>query len=138
MNSRQLCRAAYEPDCSISHFWRIFVGLFYFACYWMTNLDTFTRIYNTNVSRTRICNILAMVSFLLIQVASCVFILESYIHTHTHTYLHICSICRRMFRCTTAHQCSSERTWIDKGPECSNRCSSGGHCLTLLVIVIYP
>ena len=49
----------------------------------------------------------------------------------------VCLICGRTFRCTTANQCSSEQTWIDNGPECSNRYSSGGHCLRLLVIVIY-
>ena len=61
-----------------------------------------------------------------------------FIYIYIYIYIYICSICRRTFRCTTAHQCSSERTWIDKGPECSNRYSSGGHCLTLSVILIYP
>ena len=37
-----------------------------------------------------------------------------------YIYIYICSICRCTFRCTTAHQCSSERAWIDTGTECSN------------------
>ena len=49
----------------------------------------------------------------------------------------VCSMCRRTFRCTTAHQCSSERAWIDTGTECSNHYSSGELCLTLFVIDLW-
>ena len=38
---------------------------------------------------------------------------------------------RHTFRCTTAHQCSSERTWIDIGTECSN------HTTRVVGIYIY-
>ena len=47
--------------------------------------------------------------------------------------MYICSICRCTFRCTTAHQCSSERAWINTRTECSNHYSSGG-----LYIGFYP
>ena len=47
-------------------------------------------------------------------------------------------MCRRTFRCTTAHQCSSERAWIDTRTECSSHYSSGGLALTLFVSHIYP
>ena len=61
-----------------------------------------------------------------------------YIYLCMYVYIHTYVQSVDVFRCTTAYQCGSERTWIDKGPECSNRYSSGGHCLTLSVILIYP
>ena len=45
-----------------------------------------------------------------------------------YIYIYIQSA-RRTFRCTKAHQCSSERTWIAIGTECSNRYLNGEQCL---------
>ena len=42
-----------------------------------------------------------------------------------YIYMCVCSIWRCTFRCTTAHQHSSERAWINTGTECSNHYSSG-------------